>query len=461
MLSILLPDNCRAERSWIASIVLRDFLGLPFEIRYGDYKSVQLHAVGKTIDLSDAFFNQAAQEWLSISSIPSRRLQQWCVAECGLTPQLVNPTVPVLFGTPGFQVHADGNATLSLDIFGSAFFMLSRYEEAVTSDRDGFDRFPVTAALGDREQFQDRPIVDEYVEILWAALHRVWPMLERKLRCERILVSCDVDSPFDPACASLPRLGKRLIGQTVRDRSPARIINTINNYVKVRNGDYSYDPYRSAIDWIMEVNERVGNQVAFYFIPEQTDPEMDNDGDLDDPRMRAMLRIIHSRGHEIGIHPGFNTYKHPAAFARSVDKLRGVLEQESIRQDVLGGRQHYLRWDAMTTPQLWDSNGLQYDSTLSYADRPGFRCGTCHEYRMYSLAERKPLGLLQRPLIVMEGSVIDALYLGLGYTDEALAMMQRYKNICRQFHGNFTLLWHNSCLQDDAAKHICCEIIKW
>lgn len=461
MFVIRLPDNCRAERSWIASVILRDFLGLSYEISFGERKSVQICAGGQTLDVADAFFEKASQHWLSSESLPTRRLPQWFVSESGLSPQLVRRDVPVIFGEVGFVKSDSRNAGLKLDIFGSAFFMLSRYEEAVRFDRDDHDRFPASAALAERERFLDRPIVDEYVEILWSAIVQLWPTLVRKRHTARVLVSCDVDSPFDPACESLPRLGKRLIGQTWRDKSPAHMGATINNYVKVRGGDYSYDPYRSAIDWIMDINEQAGNQVAFFFIPEQTDPRMDNSAHLDQPRMRGLLRTIHYRGHEIGIHPGYNTYQHPVAFKQSVDALRRAMDQESIVQESMGGRQHYLRWDAMTTPQLWDANGLQYDSTLSYADRPGFRCGTCREYRMYSLADRQPLALKQRPLLVMEGSVIDAMYMGLGYSEEALALMQRYKKICKQYQGDFTLLWHNSTLQNAAAKHMCCEIVKW
>lgn len=102
--------------------------------------------------------------------------------------------------------------------------------------------------------------------------------------------------------------------------------------------------------------------------------------------------------------------------------------------------------------RLWDDNGLDYDSTLSYADRPGFRCGTCREYPLYDLHQHRPLRLRERPLIVMECSVIAERYLGLGYSDEALALMQRYRDVCHRFSGDFTLLWHNSHLGSEADR---------
>ena len=208
---------------------------------------------------------------------------------------------------------------------------------------------------------------------------------------------------------------------------------------RARRGDHSLDPHRAGLAHIMDVNERAGRAVAFYFIPENPDPRLDNRVSLDDPRLRA-LREIHARGHEIGIHPGYQTYRHPEALARSVATLRRVLAEEGIDQPRLGGRQHFLRWETPTTARLWDDQGLDYDSTLSFADRPGFRCGTCREYPLYDLHQRRPLRLREPPLIVMECSVIAERYLGLGYSDQALALMQGYRDTCHRFGGDFTLL---------------------
>jgi hypothetical protein len=210
----------------------------------------------------------------------------------------------------------------------------------------------------------------------------------------------------------------------------------------------------------MDVNEKAGNQVTFNFIPERTDGAMDNAPDIDHGRMRELLRTVHARGHLIGIHPGYNTYRHPNAFARSATALRRAMDEEGIRQEELGGRQHYLRWDVRTTPQLWASNGLDYDSTLSYPTIAGFRTGTCHEYTMYDLVGRRALALKQRPLIVMENAVIDGPNMGLGHGELALAAMRRYKQACARFDGDFTLLWHNSSFAGDGDRAMYCDLIR-
>lgn len=450
MLRVTFPQSWRPERCWISEVVLGQFLGLAYEPAFDGAGHTRISAAGKTLEIADAFFADRSQA--------AGMAPPWVVADSGLDPRLCEPTIPVLFGHGGFR--ASGNvATLDLDVFGSAFFMLGRYEETINAKRDEHDRFPAAASVASRMHILGRPIVDEYVEILWAAMKRLWPDLARRPRAARTLVSCDVDLPFDPACASLHRLGKRLLGRAWREKSLASWPATLGNYCAVKCGEQERDPYRQAISWLMDVNEKAGNQVTFNFIPEPTDHTMDNAPSLDDQRMRELLRIIHARGHLIGFHPGYNTYRHPAAFARSAATLRRVLDQEHVRQDVLGGRQHYLRWDAGITARLWAANDFAYDSTLSYPTEAGFRTGTCREYTMYDLVERRPLALKQRPLIVMENAVIDEVNMGQGLGAQALATMARYKRICRHFDGDFTLLWHNSSFGDGAACAMYCELI--
>ncbi|MCK5687272.1 polysaccharide deacetylase family protein, partial [bacterium] len=211
---------------------------------------------------------------------------------------------------------------------------------------------------------------------------------------------------------------------------------------------------------MMDVNEKAGNRIAFYFITDHSHPKLDGCYHMDEPVIRNLIRHIAKRGHEIGLHGSYNTYLDGTQFRHEADTLRQVLQEEDIHQNTLGGRQHYLRWNTSSTPAHCNDANMNYDSTLSYADRPGFRCGTCHEFPMFNMTSRRPLKLFQRPLILMECSVIDDRYMGLGYRKESLALMQMYKQTCHQFSGNFTLLWHNSHLSTTKDREFYMELIQ-
>jgi hypothetical protein len=115
---------------------------------------------------------------------------------------------------------------------------------------------------------------------------------------------------------------------------------------------------------------------------------------------------------------------------------------------------HYLRWEHPTTLRAWADAGMAYDSTLSYADRPGFRCGTCFEYPAFDPVTQEVLSLHVRPLIAMECTVMAPRYMGLGNGDAALAKFVALKNTCRAVGGCFTLLWHNTQFDSQADRQI-------
>lgn len=114
---------------------------------------------------------------------------------------------------------------------------------------------------------------------------------------------------------------------------------------------------------------------------------------------------------------------------------------------------HYLRWEQPTTLRAWAEAGMDYDSSLGYADRPGFRCGTCFEYPAFDPVLDKALNLRVRPLIAMECTLLDKSYLGL---NESLGQEKLYqlKKACAAVGGCFTLLWHNSYLNDSALRRM-------
>lgn len=172
------------------------------------------------------------------------------------------------------------------------------------------------------------------------------------------------------------------------------------------------------------------------------------------------MRRIHQRGHEIGLHPSYNTYQTPSAIAAEAKRLRAVAESEGIRQTEWGGRMHFLRWEHPTTVRAWDAAGMDYDSTLSYADRPGFRCGTCFEYPAFDPVAQQMLKLRIRPLVAMECTVMAPRYMGLGTGEAAFAKFKQLKDACRAVEGCFTLLWHNTQFETVGERGLYEDVIK-
>lgn len=442
MLVVRHRDSYRAERAYTFAVVLGEFLGLAWtsEPRSSD-GPVELALAedpSRRVTVADILFATAAEDWLTPRSLPVPPLASWNAATAGLAPALVEPTLPALFAGDRDRAAAADEHTLhlDLDVFGGAFFSLTRYEESVRGDRDEHGRFPPGATLAVREGFLDRPLVDEYVEVLRAAISRTWPRLELGQRTAQLRLSHDVDWPTHPR-SSLPATVKAAAGDAIRRRDPGLAALRGRAQLARVAGRPDRDPYNT-FAWIMDRSEELGLRSAFYFMTGCTDPRFDPGYSLEDPWIRKLLGRIHARGHELGLHPSYGTLGRPDLLCRERDALLGACSELGIDQDEWGGRQHFLRWRNPDSWRAWAQAELAYDSTLGYGRDPGFRCGTSHEYPVFDLPERRRLPLRERPLIVMDMALTE--------TPGALERVSTLARRCRMFGGDFTLLWHNSQL---------------
>lgn len=454
-LLITAPPSLKGLRKYICNILVADFLGIRYHWVWSNVRNVTIAYPGSSakISMPDVFFANAEQAWGGSGSLPRQPICYWDTRELPVHPKLVNPLLPCIYGDDNPKGdYQEDTLYLPIDMFGTAFFMLSRYEEWVVAVNDEHERFPAKASLAFKEGFLDRPIVDEYVELLWAAIAYLWPGVERKNRQPKTIVTCDVDRPYYPYVKSKQQTLKVMTGDIIKRYSVRLARERWLNYQNVKKGSYKNDAYWRNLYWIMDANEKAGTELAYYLIPEQLDPEHDGCYLLSEPVIREFVKTIVSRGHEIGLHASYCSLNDYAQLSRELHLLEDYLKQQGIEQPIKGGRQHYLRWNVLSSPVHWDNTNMLYDSTLGFADAAGFRCGTSQEYPMFDLQNMRELKIRQRPLILMESSVISAEYMGLGYTDRALEYMQMLKQRCYKFGGVFTLLWHNSHLSNAFDK---------
>lgn len=348
--------------------------------------------------------------------------------------------------------HTEKGMHVAYDILGLTYWMLSRQEEVGRNDLDDHGRFPAKFSHAYKHDYLERPVVDEWLHILGQVIKRTWPAIELKKNSFSMKVSHDVDGPSLYGFRSLPSLVRGMAGDLIKRRDFKSVALApwvrINTRTQLHRADAA-----NTFDWIMDVSEQNGLNSAFYFICGHTHPN-DADYQPEHPAIRHLLRRIHQRGHEIGLHPSYGTYQNQQLIRQEADRLRQICAEESIEQANWGGRMHYLRWEQPITLRAWDSAGMSYDSTLSYADRPGFRCGTCFEYPAFDPVAQEILGLRVRPLIAMECTVMASRYMGLGVGEEALAKFMELKKTCLTVGGVFTLLWHNTQFGTQAERQI-------
>ena len=452
-LTLFVPPGCEVERRWIADVVLSRHCGLDVSVTV-DPTAVDSYiedGAGRRLELCDRFFSAADGAWLDPRSLPDSKRD----IEIDALPPAADVDRPlrVVLAEPGMPWSLrDGVARLGIDVLGTAFLFLSRYEEAVVGARDEHGRFPAAASIARRSALTGRPIVDEHVVVLRAALHAVWPQLPLRQPEFRVVSTHDVDNPFALLNGGVRGMVRETLSHVRRGRGVRRAAATPALWWAVRRTGPARDPWNT-FDHLMDMDEAAGVRGAYYFIP-SSDPTARTARalyDLADPAIIALLRRIVDRGHELGIHPSYRAHANPAQLAREVHTMRTAVAGLGSTSQQLGGRHHYLRWQATTSWRDWDDVGLDYDSTVAFAEEPGFRAGTCHPYPAYDLVARRPLRLIERPLVVMDQSLTSPGYLGLNLT-AAAARVSDLREECRRVGGEFVILWHNDVLALDPRQ---------
>jgi hypothetical protein len=449
MLKVEAPEGYAAERRYILSIVLGDWMGLDWKLQRANRKDVRitLSGVSGAIRLPDILFRTPENMWLTAAALPQQPLPVWECGDSGLGLKLVEATIPIIYGDLNFpaqaqQIHSN-QKYLPIDIFGSAFFMLTRYEEVVKPVRDEHERFPAHASLAYQENFLLRPIVDEYVEILWAAMKQLWGGLQRRKKEYHLVITHDVDKPFGVKGEPWNRIVRHFGGDLLLRRNPGMAARRMAALLLSGLAGDRLDP-NNTFGWIMEQSERYGLRSEFYFMAGKT-TEHDSGYNLFSSHLQRLLRYIHDRGHIIGLHPSYGTLGRPDLLSAEVENLRKAMDRAGAAQPVRNGRQHYLRWQAERSWADWEEAGLEEDSSVGFAKHVGFRAGTSKSFPVWSLLSSKSVKLIERPLIAMERSLLSKKKMRLD-ANQSTILMKRIALSVKAVGGNFVLLWHNDSL---------------
>lgn len=430
MLTVAAPPGFEAEKMYAGTILLSELLGVPQRLQFlpgaKDYR-IELPN-GRALTLRDDFWGRlpAEEHYLSSKWLPKGTSLLPISLDRGQQTTRLNNNVVGIYGRPVLSETADG-LYCGLDLFASAFFMLTRWEEAVSSVRDAYGRFPAQASLAFREGFLHRPIVNEYADFIAHCLTHLGYALPKRRRQACLHLSCDVDHPR--LWWSWSDRWRTLMGSLWRRKNPREALWWCR-----RHFFQPQDPFDVFDEW-MQRAERKNLVWHFNFLGE---PPKGSDAhySLQHPLLRRLLQRIAERGHVIGFHPSRQAHANAAVFMQELESLR-----RASPLPVTTGRQHYLCFSAPDTWQRWTDCGMDWDSTLGYPEAEGFRCGICCSFPVFNFRTRQTLPLREKPLIAMDVTL--AHYQG--YTaEQAHERLHVLWDTIRQHNGEFVLLWHNS-----------------
>lgn len=321
---------------------------------------------------------------------------------------------------------------INADIVTLSFIMLSRYEETILYFPRAIADFDMERSIANKYKFIDIPIVDEYAMILRTYLKVLLNGLVIVPQKSKITPTHDIDSirRFDGFYNSM----KTIIGGDLLSRRSLSIMNESMKQYRKSFNDPNKDPLIVAVDKLIYLSKEFGLRSEFYFMG--ANKSKYNTGyDACVPSVHRLMSRIIKNNMEVGFHAGYETPLNADLFIEEKCRI-----EKALGAKILGGRQHYLRFDINKTYKIWQLAGMKYDSSLGYNEREGFRCGTCHEFHPWDFDNNSAMKIVERPLIAMDGTFWNYRKMSIEDTYNALVKLH---SRCHAVEGNFIILWHN------------------
>lgn len=420
-ITITIPSVNVPEVKYVFNCLMFEFLGLDYDIIVSnEVCDFSISCNSRQLEISNVFFREDdVTNLYSKMNIPTQvHLSDIAIGDINF-PQVT------LFGNPTLT-ESEKEYRWENDIVAATFFMLTRWEESVVLERDEHNRFMAKDSLAYKNDFLQRAIVNEYVEILYQILVSFGINQVRRQRRYNTVPTHDVDQPY---------LWASTIGK-VKSMAASLLLRRNKEEIKRRSQSAAkgVDPF-DTFDRLLDMADAINVKAHFFFMS-GGDSEFDNYYQLGESTLVTLIDKIKERKHFIGIHPSYNSYCNLEMISSEIETLKTVADVE-----VTSSRQHFLRFDVNSTWSNLDKVNITCDSTMCYADAAGFRSGVCYEYPVFDLKQRKQLALIEKPLIVMDTTLQKYEKLAPLLALERVATLQKE---VKRYEGDFVFLWHNS-----------------
>lgn len=445
-----------AEITYTVEVLMKEYLKIPSDVEiliyYGknDIESKICDSFGIQIIPSN-FFNE--DTYLTSESMPREPLSWVNASDLRVVREnFFDSKIPILYAerleSTQIVEFKRNHIVVHIDLIASIFFMLTRYEEKINPEKDGFARFPIQQSLSIKHCFYHRPVVNEYLELIRDWLKKLSPALIKNNHKFTIQLTHDIDQ-FRKYKSFLKETVRLPYEIGIRQGKLGPALNRFAESVNVFRGARK-DPCNT-FEQLMDISEENGVRSVFYFMADEKDGRYK----ISDPKVHETIKTILTRGHEVGLHPNFGTYDSYEKMAAQKDCLDKILGYTNY-----GARQHYLQWKAPDTWRIYEKAGLTHDSSLGHIEMPGFRCGSCYPYPVFDFDKKQKLSLIEIPLIVMDASVYSVKYENFrgryfkkifGAEPESFNIVDfifYLKRQAKKFNGCFSILWHNCRLEN-------------
>lgn len=320
---------------------------------------------------------------------------------------------PVLFPTVG---------TVPADVFSAVFFVVSRYEEYLSSPPDSYGRFDFQQSWQYQADVLQVPIAQVWMKLLLDTIQVYYPDFSFSIPALSFRWSFDID-----------------MGWMYRHKPWwLRILYLCQSEGRSVLWGGKPDP-ADVYRWLDSLHQQHDVTPTYFFHVGTQRGQYDKQVLPTVPAMQELIRS-HADRYPVGWHPSWRSGND-----QQVWQLEKALFERISTKPVQHSRQHYIRMQMPKTYRQLLEFGISHDYSMGYGSTQGFRAGLAMNFPWYDVEQDQPTELILHPFSFMDANSI---FEHRESVEDAEKRFHSLVDQCRQYGGVMCSVWHNIFLAD-------------
>jgi|GEM_PF-2170608 len=351
-----------------------------------------------------------------------------------LDSYLSDQEIPVLFGENREEQVDHQNRMIYTDIVASTFFWLSDWQQVYVQHLDDHDRIAYAESLQQELNIADQPVVDEYRLILEEWLKNAGYLVTRNYINNAFVfgLTFDLDNIRKSKTGTLAYATADLVKKA--DQPISERFKHLKNAVNYAGS--TQDAFQVSIQKILHFLDRHDINSTIFLKSVVDRSEHDARDYLDVPFFQEILRYIDGLDSEIGYHSSYRAGFEASLFQEELQRLRKYTEG----REIVCHRSHYLRYDWRMIHKMLHQNSIAVDSSKGWADRMGFRTGTCFPHPVFDIDQNRPTSIMEVPMLAMDVQLLNYMEMK---QDEAVDRLNRQLETVKKYGGAVVWNFHH------------------
>ncbi len=330
--------------------------------------------------------------------------------------------------------------TIPFDLFGAAFWLLTRYEEYLPHKIDKYQRFSYKNSLAYQYDFIEMPIInfwlDEFKNILIQNFNFKISFNSNKYQ---FLSSIDIDNAYKYKHKGFVRTLAGFVTDIKYKKNIAERLKVIFN--KKRD---PYDEY----DFLIEIHKKYNINCIYFFLIGDYGIN-DKNHSATNLNFQSLIKRIADYS-MIGVHPSYGSKDKLQQIKIEINRLSNITHK-TIRKS----RQHFsILSFPKTYNQLLQASIIE-DYSMGYTNCNGFRASYCLPFNWYNLTEEKTTELTVYPYCISEVTLFQK-----ATNNNIVEVYKQIINQVKLYNGFNCIIFHNDTF-NNSTKQLYEDIIQY